>query len=427
MDIPRKKSFLIDLVETLSLSDLVQREYTKNGKDKTTKLAYVQTLQAYYLTQRYGSLDNVPEYMKLALYYWVQKASPRNNLKPKSKQPEIWADMWNNPDYIVEEKLDGVRFVSIFVRGEGLHTFSRHIDAVEFLPIEYTANYLTRFDESKLIGIDSFILDSELVCPNHDLCQLLSLQGVTAETQLSAVASLMHMNPEASLELQRNGAIVEPHVFDCMYLNGQDLRQQPLHIRRREMLARVEHIQASGFDIILHKSYMISRDKKQMMFDKIIARNGEGLIAKHINSVYTPDGRNNDWIKIKRTVSLTGDTISAYITGYKPGKSGSDFENLIGSVEISTNVILESGDIEEHSIGWLKSFALTLRKDMTHYDDQGFPILNPEYYGKVVDVDGQNFSSRSKHLNHARIIDWRPDLTPEHCSLKQTTINELIF
>lgn len=429
MEIPRKKEFLIDLVDTLGLSDDVVRKYTKAGKDCTTREAYVEALQKHFLKERYGSLDSVPQHMWLALKYFPQLATPKNQLKPKSQQDTIWASVWSDSDYIFEEKLDGMRFRWIYVQGEGLHCYTRHIDALEFLPIESTANIICDLDESVLIdaGITSFFLDSELICLGHEYCQLLSSYGVAAETQLAAVSALMHMNAEDSLRIQSEGAALQAFVFDCLMLNGEMLIDKPLFERKKYLIENFPSFEASGLPVSLHKSYKLSLKAKHKMYDRILDMGREGIIAKRVDSPYSPDKRINDWVKVKRTLGQMGDSIAGFITGYKPGKKGSELENYVGSVQVSTNVVLANGEVEERSIAWIKDFPQEIREKLTHYDSEGFPILNPKFLGKVLNVDGQHFSARSRHIVHARISEWRPDLEPFDCTLDEEWINNLVL
>lgn len=427
MEIPRPKSYLIDLVDTLGLSDDVERKYTKKGKECTRKIDYVEALQRYHLRQRYGSLDKVPQCMRLALKYFPQLATPKNQLKPASKQDEIWAAVWEDPDYIFEEKLDGMRFRWIYVRGEGLKCYSRHIDAIEFLPLEYSSNLCMEFDESKLQGIDSFFLDSELVCLNPNFCQLLSSEGLVAETQLAAVTSVMHMNSEDAIRLQKSGLKLKGYVFDCLMLNGEMLIEKPLVERKKSLLGIVGKLTEAGLPLVMHKSYRISLASKHKFFDTLVAQGREGLIAKRIDSPYSPDERINDWVKIKRSVGILGDTLSGFITGFKPGRKGSEFENLVGSLQISSNVIGDDGESEVRSIAWVKDMPLELRQKLTYYDTEGFPVLNPKFLNLVVNVDGQHFSSRTQHLVHAKIIEWRSDLTPFDCTVEAEWIESLIL
>jgi len=428
MEIPRNKPYLIDLVNTLGIQDTVEYRTNAKGGDKTRKEDYAVAIQKYFLVKRYGSLENVPKHMQLALKYAPQKACPRNQLRPASKQKELWASVWNDINYIAEEKLDGFRFVMIYIKEEGFHCYSKHIDANELLPIEYTNNFYTKFDPSKLVGVDSFMIDSELICPNHNLCVLLGNNGQVAETQLAAVAALMQMNSEDSIRLQRDeGVIVTPVVFDWLMLNGEMIINQKLWERKAILRKYAPVLQKAHLQIEEHKAYRLSKEKKHVLYDNIINRGGEGLIVKHLDSVYSPDKRINDWVKIKRTVGgVLGDTLSGYITGFKVGEKGSGFENLIGSLEISSNVTLNNEEVEVRSIAWVKSFPLSLRQKMTRYDSSGYPILNPEYLGRVMDVDGQCFSSRSQHIVHAQFKGWRPDLTEFHCTILEETIERLI-
>ena len=96
-------------------------------------------------------------------------------------------------------------------------------------------------------------------------------------------------------------------------------------------------------------------------------------------------------------------------------------------MELSSNVISYDGEESTvKSIAWIKSFSDEIRERMTSYDEFGNPYLNPEYLGKVMELDGQCFSPRSKHLVHARIVEWRPDKTSDDCVILQSDIDQQV-
>ena len=84
------------------------------------------------------------------------------------------------------------------------------------------------------------------------------------------------------------------------------------------------------------------------------------------------------------------------------------------------------GDTVEHMIARVTNIPMEKRKQMTEIID-GKPALKAEYYGKVLEVDGQCITSRAKRLKHAAIINWRPDRSPETCLMTEEFLNSQIL
>jgi bifunctional non-homologous end joining protein LigD len=91
--------------------------------------------------------------------------------------------------------------------------------------------------------------------------------------------------------LQRGVGAAHYAVFDCLYVNGQDLRREPLSTRR----AVLEKA------ILRSDALILSRRLSDNGLDafRIAKRRGyEGLVAKRLASVYV-EGRSREWLKVK--------------------------------------------------------------------------------------------------------------------------------
>lgn len=93
--------------------------------------------------------------------------------------------------------------------------------------------------------------------------------------------------------------------FDILSLSGQDVTTQPLLVRI-ELLTRL----LGALDLepaVRLCPTAITVDEKIAMVDRVTAGNGEGWMAKAVQSTYRPDitgPRNRDWLKIKRVKSI---------------------------------------------------------------------------------------------------------------------------
>ena len=98
------------------------------------------------------------------------------------------------------------------------------------------------------------------------------------------------------LRRKREGRHVFLYAFDLIELNGDDLRRDPLEVRKatlRSMLAKAglglrfnEHIEGDGPTVFAHTCKM----------------GLEGIVSKRKDSAYR-SGRSPDWLKMKNAVA----------------------------------------------------------------------------------------------------------------------------
>jgi bifunctional non-homologous end joining protein LigD len=167
-------------------------------------------------------------------------------------------DPFDHPEWLFELKWDGFRAVA-YVAGGACRLVSRN-------DREFRAFPGLCDSVAAAIGRHSAVLDGEIVCLD--------------------ASGRAQFNPL----LYRRG---EPHyyAFDCMWLDGRDLRDLPLIERKRVLrtliprqpssLLYVSHICGSGVDL----------------FREVCRRDLEGIVAKHKNGLYASEP--DTWIKIK--------------------------------------------------------------------------------------------------------------------------------
>ena len=172
---------------------------------------------------------------------------------------------------LFEPKLDGIR--ALCYVNKYLRLFSRN-------GINITDDY-PEFDFRKAIQAKSAILDGEII--------VLDEEG------------------KPSFSLWQQGYRAHFVVFDILMLNGKSLRELSL-LRRKEILDKVVR-NTEGIEKILYTT------QGETLWNEIIKRGMEGIVAKKTNSLYLPGVRTKSWIKIKRTKAL-----EAVIIGYSKKK-----------------------------------------------------------------------------------------------------------
>ncbi len=191
---------------------------------------------------------------------------------------------FSRPDWIYEEKYDGVRILA-YKEGSKVSLVSRNA-------IDRTARYPEIAAAVAKLKARTLLLDGEVVVFDA---------GKVSRFQL----------------LQRGKGRPQYAIFDVLYANGQDLRKKPLSFRR-DRLERLVHPSST-----LLLSSRLARDGKKAF--QIAARRGfEGIIAKDLSSIYV-EGRSADWLKVK--VHLEDEFVIGGFT--QPGGSRSYFGALL--------------------------------------------------------------------------------------------------
>jgi DNA ligase-1 len=103
---------------------------------------------------------------------------------------------------------------------------------------------------------------------------------------------------------------VRLHLFDALYLNGKSLISLP-YLQRRQILAE----NAGGIPL----TTQIVTDKKEVaekFLSESLSGGHEGLMAKKLDSPYTPGTRGKRWFKIKQVLEPLDLVITAAEYGY---------------------------------------------------------------------------------------------------------------
>ena len=169
-------------------------------------------------------------------------------------------------DWLYEIKFDGYRLLTRIAHGQAvIFTRGGH---------DWTHKMQPLADELATLGIDSAWLDGEAVVLD--------------------AAGLPHFNLlQNALDSKRSSAAIVYYVFDAPFLNGQDLREVPLHARRA-LLKQV--IEAHPGDRVRFSDDFPADAAK--VLETACSLKLEGVIAKRRDGFYT-SSRSTDWLKLK--------------------------------------------------------------------------------------------------------------------------------
>ena len=164
-----------------------------------------------------------------------------------------------NPDYLYEIKWDGYRIIS-YVNGAKVRMDSRSA-------LDYTKKYppiaaALKQLKHKMVVDGEVVVFNEEGLPDFDALQLYN----------------GHDTPIAYC------------LFDLLWLDGYSLMELPL-TKRKEMLRQI----IGQENEILR--YSESFDDGEALYQEMLDRNLEGIVAKKKNSEYVPGERANNWLK----------------------------------------------------------------------------------------------------------------------------------
>jgi DNA ligase D-like protein (predicted ligase)/DNA ligase D-like protein (predicted polymerase)/DNA ligase D-like protein (predicted 3'-phosphoesterase) len=193
-----------------------------------------------------------------------------------------------SPDYVFELKWDGLRALVVLDEGE-MRIYGRN-------RMDFTKQFPELLVPEQAFRATSAVFDGEIVC--------LEANG---KPHFRNVIHRMQQNSEGSIERARAKHPAVCYLFDCLYLDGRPIVNEPL-TRRREWLA-----DAVRKDSPFRVSELV--EDGVAFLEAVKSMGLEGIMAKQRNSPYQVGKRSDAWVKIK-----TRQTMECLIIGYTQGK-----------------------------------------------------------------------------------------------------------
>jgi len=207
----------------------------------------------------------------------------------------------DSPDYVYEVKWDGIRALVSLDEGQ-IRIRGRN-------RMEFTKQFPELLVAAEAFRATGGLFDGEIVCLEAD-----------GRPNFKNVIHRMLQTSEGGIERARAKHPAVCYLFDCLFLDGRPIVNEPL-TRRREWLA----------DAVKKESaYRVSElvDDGAAFFEAVKEIGLEGVMAKQRNSTYSPGKRTDSWLKIK-----TRQTTEAVIIGYTRGKG--DREASFGALHLA--------------------------------------------------------------------------------------------
>jgi len=203
------------------------------------------------------------------------------------------------------------------------------------------------------------------------------------------------------------------YLFDCMYLNGENLLPKPMSERRKAL----ESIVTEGEHLRFSKTVVTDDAKEAEVFYKeALALGHEGVMAKNLNAEYKPGSRVGYMYKLKPVT----ETLDLVIVGAEWGEGRR--AQWLGSYLLAcrdpvTNEFLEIGRMGTGiSDEQLQNFTDAFKGDV-EYQKGKFVKLRPR---SVVEVGYQDLQKSPTYssgyaLRFPKLIRIREDRDPEEC------------
>lgn len=267
----------------------------------------------------------------------------------------------------------------------------------------------------------------------------------------SNVTTIMGCLPQKARDRQENGMKLHYYVFDILAFNGKSLYQKSIE-ERVEILQiisehRGEEVASNGLDEYVHFAVYYEGKELWNHLQEILNVGGEGVVITKKGTCYQPGKRPaRQTLKVKKELH---ETIDCFFTGHAtaPTKeyTGKEIETWQYWLNERTDEKLNGEYYKEYFNGaplipitkpyfngWAGSLEIGVIKN-----DKVVPIgylsgLSDEikanykdYKGKVIEVGAMEVLETGG-LRHAKMLNFRPDLTIKECTWEKIWGDETI-
>lgn len=232
--------------------------------------------------------------------------TPQRNLLEQVMKPMLADASKRVPkgdEFYYEVKWDGIRALIYLNEGQ-LKIYSRNLNDI-------TDQFPELNVPEEAFRINNAIFDSEIVCLDSD-----------GKANFKKVIKRLMSKKNFDYESKRSPAYC--YLFDCLYLDGRSLMDDPQDRRRWWMIDSVRRGETN---------YRISEsvDNGEELFEAAKQLGVEGVMAKLKHARYVPGKRSDAWVKVK-----VKETMDCVIVGYT--KVEGEREKYFGSLQVAQSI-----------------------------------------------------------------------------------------
>jgi bifunctional non-homologous end joining protein LigD len=315
----------------------------------------------------------------------------------KPMLPSLTFDSPAHPDWFYEVKYDGFRAILDWTK-EGIELTSRNDNSL-----------LPQFPEIK----DYLLNHEELFRPFLPLRldgELTALEN-PFKANFSSIQVRGRLKSVKKINEQAAASPCRLMVFDVLQLKGKPFASKPFTERKGELLRLFEslHIplEADSYNHELLQPVLPFTDFNEI-WEKVVLYDGEGIVAKHKNSLWEEGKRSLQWLKYKNWKY-----VNCFVTAYDK-TNGYFFVGVYKETTVQTigQVLFGFKPDEKQALGQ------TIRQNHDHEDAQ-FIYVNPAICLEVKYLELYDNQLREPHFHRFRF-----DFEPRDCTFERFTFQQ---
>jgi DNA ligase-1 len=295
---------------------------------------------------------------------------------------------------LVEWKLDGAR-VQVHKAGDDVRVYTRNLNEVTSRVPEIVAAV-------KGVGARELILDGEAIALRAD------------QRPHPFPVTISRFGSQQQDQVRRAELPLSVFFFDCLYLDGASLFDQPMR-ERRDALRRT--LPAS----LVTPSLVTSNvDEAQGFYASALAAGHEGVMAKALDAPYEAGRRGAGWLKVKRARTLDLVVLAAE---WGHGRRKGWLSNLhLGARDPRSGEFVMLGKTFKGMTDAMLEWQTKALQELATRRDDWTVYLRPEM---VVEIAFNDLQESSQYpgglaLRFARVKGYRPDKRPEEADTIDT-------
>ncbi|MBM4761986.1 DNA ligase D [Bacillus sp. B15-48] len=309
----------------------------------------------------------------------------------KPMLPTLQFETPKGDDWHFEVKYDGFR--AFLEWEEDIKLTSRNRKSL--LEIFPEINEFLRLNEDRLKAYLPFILDGELVHLEN-----------AYKANFNAIQIRGRMRSLEKIKEKAKSIPCRLLIFDVLKLGGEDLTKKPYHERRKILETFFTQLNFPIFpDNRSAQLLQLVPSEKQLekLWESIQLSDGEGIVAKQINSPWEEGKRTTQWIKIKNWKY-----VSCFITAYEKS-NGYFYVGVFRQGEtFPLGAVLFGFKPDE------KTALFQIIKENHSHEDKRFIYVNPAICLEVKYLEMYKAQMREPHFHQFRF-----ELKPEECTYNQ--------
>lgn len=200
-------------------------------------------------------------------------ASPSKNLEDLIKR----TGFEQSGEIALEYKIDGFRCEAHC--DSSIALYSRKLNKLN------TEAYPDIVSGLKELGLENTVLDGELVAYNPETKELVSFQETMKRKRN---------------EFNANSFPLKYIVFDVLMADGEETIDRPYQERRKIL----EGLKWNDTVELIEAECVSTKEQISEFYNKSLEKGFEGVMAKKIDSAYEIGKRNNNWVKLKPTITV---------------------------------------------------------------------------------------------------------------------------